>query len=377
MRKLAPKVALGAGSLALAFLGAEGALRIAGYDPLSAALAGRVQLVRESDDPQRGYELVPLARGTGWGTSIEVNSLGFRGPELALEAPGRTRIVALGDSVTFGNDLACEETWPARLERALREAGQAADVLNLALGGYDTVQEVATLEDVGLVFRPAHVVLGYCVNDVGVVSMSLETPFDEADRANPLYRSRIAQWLHARGRERAQKRALYERNREEAYARAFAGEILPLEDLPEVAQRVEALRRAVADRPSTEGELAARRVPPRWYASENRIGRLRHAFERLAALAERHGFEVTLLLVPYLEDDPLIAQGYGIVRTLAELSGFTVVEPAEEFRAAGFPALRIRAEDPVHPDTRGHELMAGALASELLPRLERGPAPGE
>jgi len=79
-------------------------------------------------------------------------------------------------------------------------------VLNLGLGGYDTVQEVATLEDIGLAFEPAHVVLGFCVNDVGIVSMSMETTFDQDDWKNPLYLSRIVQWLHVRHVERAQRR---------------------------------------------------------------------------------------------------------------------------------------------------------------------------
>lgn len=373
MKSTGPKIAVAAGSLALAFLGTEVALRLAGYDPRTEALSGRVQLVRESAAPGRGYELVPLARGTGWGTEVEINSHGFRGPEVALAAPGRTRIVALGDSVTFGNDLAYAETWPAVLERELR-ASQAAsggiDVLNLGLGGYDTSQEVATLEALGLAFRPAHVILGYCVNDVGVVSMSMETPFVEADRANPLYASRIAQWLHLCSVERAQARALFERNREESYARAFASEIEALDEriLPELAE----LRAAVEHAPAADQDLATRRIPPRWYASERRLGRLQHAFGRLAALAAEHGFAVTVLLIPYLEEDPLIERGFGLVRELAEVRGFRVVEARDLIPGADLAALRIRAGDPVHPNARGHALLARALAA-TLPAGPAGP----
>jgi lysophospholipase L1-like esterase len=367
MKGLAPKIALGAGSLALAVLGAEAALRCAGYDPLREAFSGRARLVRPSSAPGRGYELVPGARGPGWGTTVEINSHGFRGPETPLEAPGRTRIVALGDSITFGNDLAYDETWPARLERELRAAGQATDVLNLALGGYDTAQEVATLEALGIPFAPAHVILGYCVNDLGVVSMSLETTLADEDRGNPLFASRLVQWLEERGSTRAQLRALYERNREETYARTFAGEIEPLDEA--LRPRVAALRADLERTPSAEHELASRRVPPRWYASERRLGRLQHVLARLASLAETHGFRVTVLLVPYLEEDALIAQGLELVRALAERCGFEVLDPTATFRAEGLASLRIRPEDPVHPNARGHELLARALAgSSLLPR---------
>ncbi len=360
MKGTAAKLAVSVGSLALALLGAEVALRCAGYDPREEALQGRVQLVRASPSPGRGYELVPGARGTGWGTEVHVNAHGFRGPEVEPVAPGRTRIVALGDSVTFGNDLAYAETWPALLEQELR-ASREVDVLNLGLGGYDTSQEVATLEAVGLAFQPAHVILGFCVNDVGVVSMSMETPFVEADRANPLYVSRIAQWLHVRSVERAQARALFERNREETYARVFASEIEPLDErfLPELTE----LRAAVEHAPAADQDLATRRIPPRWYASERRLGRLQHAFGRLAALAAEHGFAVTLLLIPYLEDDPLIERGFGLVRELAEARGFHVLEARDLFRAADLASLRIRAGDPVHPNANGHALLARALAA--------------
>ena len=71
MSRAARRIALSAGSLVLAFLGAELVLRLAGYDPLGAALSGRIELVRPSDFPGRGYELVPGAQGVGWGTGPE------------------------------------------------------------------------------------------------------------------------------------------------------------------------------------------------------------------------------------------------------------------------------------------------------------------
>jgi lysophospholipase L1-like esterase len=333
-----------------------------------------VRLVRPSDAPGRVYELVPRARGPGWGTEVAVNAHGFRGPELPLAAPERVRLVALGDSVTFGNDLALAETWPGVLE-SLLGAELPVDVLDLGLGGYDTTQEVATLEALGLAFAPAHVVLAYCVNDVGVVSMSMETAFTESERDDLRFASRIAQWLHVWRAERRQRRALYERNREEAYARAFAAEIAPLDGA--LAARVAALRADVARAPAPERELASRRIPARWYASEARIARLQRALERLAALSARHGFGVTLLLVPYLEEDALIERGLDLVADMARACGFGVVDPRAAFRAAGPASLRLRADDPVHPNAAGHALLARALA-DALPRADLArQAPGE
>ncbi|MDP6932848.1 MAG: hypothetical protein QGG40_08015 [Myxococcota bacterium] len=46
--------------------------------------------------------------------TVSTNSLGLRGPEVQVPAPG-FRIVCLGDSVTFGWGVEFEETYPARL----------------------------------------------------------------------------------------------------------------------------------------------------------------------------------------------------------------------------------------------------------------------
>lgn len=47
---------------------------------------------------------------------VNTSSLGLRGPE---PAPGGPRVLAVGDSVTFGWGLADEESWPARLSAEL------------------------------------------------------------------------------------------------------------------------------------------------------------------------------------------------------------------------------------------------------------------
>ena len=366
-RRLGPKLLIAVLSLLLPLFGVELALRAQGYDPRAAALAGRARLVRPSENARRGYELVPGAEGPGWGTEVAVNAHGFRGPERELDGAGRARWIALGDSVTFGNDLAYDETWPALLERELARGGAAVDVLNLGLGGYDTAQELATLEELGLEFRPARVVLGYCVNDLGVVSMSMESAFGEEDRSNPLYVSRIAQWWRVTSANRAAKRALAESNREVVYARAFATEVLPPQEWLAGEARFARLRELVAAAPGAEQDLASRRIPPRWYASEARVGRLAWCLRELAALAQGAGFEVSVLLIPYLEEDERIDAGYELVAELARAHGFEVIDPRAEFRAKGLMALRIRAEDPVHPDARGHSLLARAVAASTRP----------
>jgi hypothetical protein len=145
---------------------------------------------------------------------------------------------------------------------------------------------------------------------------------------------------------------------------AFEAEIEPLDE--SLDPGLEDLRRAVANAPEPDQDLATRRIPARWYASPERLGRLQHAFGRLAALAAEHRFEVTVLLIPYLEEDRLIERGFGLVHQLAEARGFRVVDPGDLFLAEGVLNLRIRDNDPVHPNARGHAILADALAAVLV-----------
>ena len=352
-------------STLLALAAIEVGLRVVGYAPLAAALDGKGQVLRTSDDPDLRYELTPSSAGHGWGTYVEVNSRGFRDTEYPLAKGDRRRIVVVGDSITFGNHLELERTYSERLESALNRRGQEPpiDVLNLGVGGYDTAQEVAQLERIGLQFEPDLVVVGFCVNDLGIVSVTMDHSWSEDDRENPLYLSRIAQGCRSFLGERRRRREAASWGSDDVYARAFADEIATLDDDPALVARMEDLRdalRAARDEP-TAGPVLARRIPPRWYTSPTRVGRFRWALDRLAELSREHGFSVVITIVPYLDEEPLFAHSYGIVRHLAEARSMAVIEAEEEFRGVGLAELRIDALDPVHPDERGHAILAEKL----------------
>jgi hypothetical protein len=71
---------------------------------------------------------------------IEVNSLGFRGPEISLVKPARTfRLVALGDSTTFGDRSRSDGPYAARLQMRLdlrHDCRARIDVVNAGVEGY-------------------------------------------------------------------------------------------------------------------------------------------------------------------------------------------------------------------------------------------------
>ncbi len=98
---------------------------------------------------------------------VHINSLGLRGPEIErTPPPGRTRILALGDSNVFGYYLEEEETWPARLEARLRADGVDAEVVNGGCGAWSIDSETQFLIERGLALEPHHVIVGFFGNDL-------------------------------------------------------------------------------------------------------------------------------------------------------------------------------------------------------------------
>ncbi len=89
-----------------------------------------------------------------------INSLGFRGPEFAVERrPGVVRILAMGDSFTYGWGVAVEEAWPAVLERNVRAAGLDVEIANLGHPGGESTQYATLAERVIPLLRPDLVVV--------------------------------------------------------------------------------------------------------------------------------------------------------------------------------------------------------------------------
>ena len=100
---------------------------------------------------------------------VRINRLGFRGPEIADKKPeGVTRILALGDSVTFGWGVNDTDTYVRRLEGALnrREDARRYEVINAGHLMFDTTQELALLRERGLPLDPDIVLLTFVVNDL-------------------------------------------------------------------------------------------------------------------------------------------------------------------------------------------------------------------
>ncbi|HKX46104.1 MAG TPA: GDSL-type esterase/lipase family protein, partial [Planctomycetota bacterium] len=190
--------ALAVASALLALLAVEVALRVIarGMPPgsLGAAIAKAgplgegeapkwVHALRVDPHPRIVYGLRPGFDGPvlmgGGAVPLCTNSLGFRGPEWTrAKPPGTVRIVGLGDSVMMGYGVPIEESYLALLERQLAAArpGVRFECLDLGVAGYNTVQEVEVLRQVGLGLDPDLVLLGVVPNDANGIIYPRDPP---------------------------------------------------------------------------------------------------------------------------------------------------------------------------------------------------------
>ncbi|MBL8153138.1 MAG: SGNH/GDSL hydrolase family protein [Anaerolineae bacterium] len=96
---------------------------------------------------------------------LQTNSVGLRNTEEVID--GAYRVLALGDSFTYGYYVHNEEAWPARLEEALRQQMNGpVQVLNAGVPGYTVEDELGYLREKGLALQPDVVVLGVYTNDI-------------------------------------------------------------------------------------------------------------------------------------------------------------------------------------------------------------------
>lgn len=104
-------------------------------------------------DPKLGW--VPAANYSREG--VTTNALGLRGSaDIAFtKTAGERRVVAIGDSFTFGDGVRDEEVWTARLAAKLN-----VPVINAGVMGYGTDQQCLRLEELGMKFQPDVVLLG-------------------------------------------------------------------------------------------------------------------------------------------------------------------------------------------------------------------------
>ena len=129
------------------------------------------------------------------------HALGFRDREFSQSKTVRTRIVALGDSFTYGWGVEAEESWPKALEQRLRSSGLDVEVANLGKPGASPRNYADIAEKSISLLHPDVVIVGVLQGDD---LAQMDSPPPPASRLGPPPNvrtrherlRRIAGWLY-------------------------------------------------------------------------------------------------------------------------------------------------------------------------------------
>jgi lysophospholipase L1-like esterase len=351
MKPLPRKIAFAIVTNALLVGGAEVAVR-ATWDASKAVAPPDLEFMNAdfgagfpiARDPALFWKLVPSARLKDLDESI--NSLGFRGPEVAArKPPGTRRVLCLGDSNGFGIGVSEDATFSRRLERWLRASGEPWEVINAGCPGYSIYQMWRILELRGTELAPDVVVVyaGAWNDFMPAVGGSDEQNalrmqrWERGRRIFGLGKSHLLRWIEATWFRDSQPADTGDGSRpaskREAYARAFFTK---------------------HERP--EGE----RVPPEAF---------RRHLQKLSETTHRLGAQL-IFIIPALpaKSRKAIPDGDAyageVARVAAELKlPAAGVREALASMEATTPGLFF---DSVHPGETGHAVIARELADIFL-----------
>lgn len=289
-------------------------------------------------------------RALGWDldpADPQVNSAGFRDRERPLDAGGAVRIAVLGDSVAFGRGVPAAAAFPALLERLLDREPLAgappSEVLNFAVGGYNTKQEVELYATRGRRYHPQLVILAFALNDAMKPKDTL--------------------WRGRRGRGREPLRPPGDG------ARAPAGPGTPLRAGLLALPRSELLA-LLCERLPRLWETAQERRHP-WlgltFTNPENWSIVSGGFARLAAIAREDGTELLVVILPLLTDFEAYEFRWihAQVRAEAGRHGLPVLDLLGMWRGRDAAALRLLPEDTVHLNAEGHRAVAEAILAYL------------
>jgi len=167
---VAGNLALSLASVALVLGGAELAVRRFTHET---AVADYITDWQDWD----GEFYTVKSTAAGWPPWEDYNGDGMRDRDHEVaRSPGIRRVVCLGDSTTLGWGVSPPEAYPQVLEEMLEAGGDSTEVLNVALGGWSTRQELIAYRRIVRKYRPDVVLLGICLNDVAEMQNNLSRP---------------------------------------------------------------------------------------------------------------------------------------------------------------------------------------------------------
>lgn len=144
---------LAAVSVLLVFMLSIGADRVLGKASPPPRLPGTMELIFPPNAEQ-SYESVDFKY------TAHINSIGLRDHEIPKDRGKTFRVLAIGDSYTYGWGVEIEQTWLKQLEERLRRDGVEVETINAAKPGWGPPDYAKLAERIIPILRPDLVVVG-------------------------------------------------------------------------------------------------------------------------------------------------------------------------------------------------------------------------
>ena len=346
---------------------AEGVLRFAGFTHEPVTLPP-ILLKGDEDQPDRGEGVFVSDTAQLWsprpGVKVvygaeqgeRINADGYRGPlRSPRPAAGVLRVVALGDSSTFGMGVPYHDTWCAQLEGLLDSEGEAVEVIDAGVIGFTIDQGLERYDELVHALAPDVVIAAFGgINECHPAAI-------RPDRAK----------IELRKEPRPVRRA-FTLLREHSRVVQLAGWAV---DRARGVSRESVLERWRLER-EERGDVNQRAGRLDW-DGERRVGleRFSAALDELAARARRDGAGFVLVSMPRAPhcdlESPMLARYSQAVTDAAERTNAALLDARAAFLSAlAGPPARDWSElflDIYHPSRAGHALIARELAPLVRP----------
>jgi lysophospholipase L1-like esterase len=297
-------------------------------DTLMEELSGVVQ-----PDPELFWITRPNLRTYYQRALITTNDQSLRGGLVSAKGTRTARVLCLGESTTFGFGVSDEATYSAQLEQLLRERQPKRDfeVLNAGCCAWTTFQSLTYLKTRGLELHPDVVVFYHWFNDELPTAMrdSNNNEIGIARSDPELYRLRQSSGVSALLRVSAAFRAL---------ANLFA------------RWSIDGFSRSAKDSERSRNSSLTRVRP-----DERRA-----CLEELLELCRTKGI-VLVLVHPAYRD---VAGRDSVLEDFARDHQIQLVDFPSIIQASGISKESL-FRDPVHPNEKGHRMLAEAIADRL------------
>jgi hypothetical protein len=322
------------------FLILEIAARFAGLaPPLNVAAQAFVA------DPHLPFKPAPGSRLTGRSPTDEFdfdyahNSLGFRDTEHPLAKPaGSFRIVAIGDSFTYGAAAPFAQTYLAQLETILNGRGAShpsVEIVKLGIVRHFPEPERLVLEHYGLKYSPDLILVGVTPNDVMDTALGIDAI--QTDIEGRL-RTRESKELGPAG--------------EFLFEHSHVFRIVLSRYIESRLQRRTPIHREEIYRANVFHEKD-------WQRIEDELGRIRD-------VANRGGAKLAIIYIPMLEAWAP-QHGYPSERlaTWSARNGVSFIDTLPPLRAASLAGAPVYYVKDGHCTPQGYAIIARTIAAEL------------